>query len=210
MNRRVWPWLLVLSIAVAACGDSASDDDAGGASTDVTVAPTETIAHFETTVSGRALPLFESVDSDTAPGAEAPMATGSDLLTGETVELVTAGRPLAIGFFAHWCPHCQREVDELTAWLETNDLPDSVDFVGVSTFEDSQRENHPPAEWFANEGWNHPVIGDTADIAVAQAFGVSSVPFWVLVNADGTVAARLSGNVGPAALADILSALAAG
>ena len=45
-----------------------------------------------------------------------------------TVRIEVVDKPLVVAFFAHWCPHCQREVDELTTWMVDNDLPANVDF----------------------------------------------------------------------------------
>ena len=57
------------------------------------------------------------------------IATGVDLLTNELVRIAPEGRPLVVAFFAHWCPHCQREVDALTEWLLANKLPSNVDLL---------------------------------------------------------------------------------
>ncbi len=162
-------------------------------------------------VSGRALPPFEQPAGDPAIGAVAPLVTGGDLLTAEPVTIEAAGRPLAIGFFAHWCPHCQREVDEITEWLAAgNQFPAGVDFMTVSTFEDATRGNHPPAAWLSNKGWPFPVVADTDGFAAAEAFGVASIPFFVFIDADGVVIGRLSGNVGPEALAEIFGSIGEG
>ena len=74
----------------------------------------------EPVVSGKALDPFELTESDPAVGQLAPSAFGVDLLTGETVQITPVGRSLVVVFFAHWCPHCQREVATLTEWLMAN------------------------------------------------------------------------------------------
>lgn len=203
MTRRVLPWLFVAFIVAAGCGDGDADStvnpgDGGTASTVIDTVPGTTIP---TTVSGRALTPMAEAGPDAAVGALAPQAAGSDLLTGETVSIEVADQPLVIAFFAHWCPHCQREVDELTAWFVDNELPAGVDFATVSTFENATRENHPPADWLGGKNWPYPVIADSEGFAAAEAFGVTRIPFWVFVNSDGTVAARVAGNLGPEALA---------
>lgn len=206
--------LVVAAVLAAACGDGDSVSEAGDAAdqpaTSVEASPTSELADSSevapttvpTAVSGRALPVFEG-QPDAAIGEEAPVALGSDLLTGETISAAVADQPMVIAFFAHWCPHCQREVQELTAWLESNTLPAGVDFLAVSTFEDAERGNHPPAKWLGDEGWTYPVFADTDGFAVAEAFGVPSIPFWVVLNADGTVAGRVAGNLGPEELVDL-------
>jgi thiol-disulfide isomerase/thioredoxin len=191
---------LAVSLLAGAC--SSGDSDVATATTDG-----QSVTEVLTTVSGTALPGFDPAVRDLSIGMEAPTAAGGDLLTGRTVVAAADGKPLAIGFFAHWCPHCQRDVAELTGWLESNDLPTDVNFVAVSTFFDESRGNFPPAAWLEGEGWTHPVFSDTDDYAVAAVFGVPSIPFYVFVDSDGTVSTRLSGNLTPDRLVEEMEAL---
>lgn len=192
--------VLALSLSAGACSSGDSDE-----ATETTGGQPAT--EILTTVSGTALPGFDPSVRDLSIAMEAPTAEGSDLLTGQTVVAATDGKPLAIGFLAHWCPHCQRDVAELTDWLESNDLPADVNFVAVSTFFDETRGNFPPAAWLEGEGWTLPVFSDTESYAVAVAFGVPSIPFYVFVNSDGTVSTRLSGNLTPDRLVEEMQAL---
>ena len=217
--RRLIALCAVVVLLLAGCGGGDDDSSVGtssGDTADVESAPSSTADEGDgtdvtpgggpTTVTGPVLAPFQAGDDPTI-GSEAPVAVGSDLLTGESITVAPADRPLAIAFFAHWCPHCQREVTELTEWLATNELPSGVDLVAISTIEDSSRDNHPPEDWLRREGWTHPIIPDTPDFGVAEAFGLSSVPYWVFVNADGTVALRIAGNLGPDQLAAIFTQL---
>ena len=149
-----------------------------------------------TQVSGTALPPFEQLEDDPAVGRTSPEVVGTDLLTGEAVRIESQGRPMVVVFYAHWCPHCQAEVDEITEWLETNELPAGVDFAAVSVLEDPTRGNHPPATWLAEKGWRHPVVADTPSMDVVGAFGLQSVPFLVAVTSENAVALRYAGNLG--------------
>jgi thiol-disulfide isomerase/thioredoxin len=207
MIRRVLPWLFVFVAVAAACGDSDVVTEPGDTSTASTVIDTAPTTTIPISVSGRALPPYLEVGSDGAIGAVAPSAKGSDLLTGETIAITVVDQPLVVAFFAHWCPHCQREVDELTAWFVDNELPDGVDFAAVSTFEDATRNNHPPADWLGSKDWPYPVIADSDGFAAAEAFGATSIPFWIFINSDGTVVERVSGNLGPDELAARFAAL---
>ena len=162
----------------------------------------------ESLVEGRALAPFDTTENDLAIRQLAPFATGPDLLTGQIVDVAPAQRPLVVAFFAHWCPHCQREVAELTEWLLANELPGNIDLIAISTFEAPERGNHPPATWLRNEGWKHPVIADTPSMTLADAFGTTSVPYFVFIEADGTVAFRISGNLGPRELSAAMKRLA--
>ena len=164
-------------------------------------------ASGETQVSGAALPPFEQREDDPAVGRTPPVVVGADLLTGEPVRIESRGRPMVVAFYAHWCPHCQAEVEHLTEWLAANDLPAGVDFYAVSVLEDDTRGNHPPEAWLRDEGWQHPVVADTPDLAAAEAFGLQSVPYLVAVDADNRVVLRFVGNVGPAELAAFFTTL---
>ena len=224
--------LCVLALAAACGGETpetastspttevaaAESSDAAGSSASVaatTTAPSATVADTtapgtapeETQVSGTALPQFEQLEDDPAVGRTPPVVVGPDLLTGEPVRIESQGRPMVVAFYAHWCPHCQAEVEHLTDWLQSNDLPAGVDFYAVSVLEDDTRGNHPPEKWLRDEGWQHPVVADTPDLAAVEAFGLQSVPYLVAVDADNTVVLRFVGNVGPTELAAFFTTL---
>ena len=198
--------LLCVAGLLAACGGSettaatsAPDAVAATSAAGDTAGPTQ--------VSGTALPQFEQLEDDPAVGRTPPVVVGADMLTGETVRIENRGRPMVVAFYAHWCPHCQAEVEALIGWQETNELPTGVDFYAVSVLEDSTRDNHPPDEWLRAEGWQHPVVADTPALPVANAFGLTSVPYLVAVDADNKVVLRFAGSVGPAELAAFFATL---
>lgn len=206
--------LLCVASFVAACGgdettaatsapDGAAATASGPAATtsaaDGTPGPTE--------VFGTALPQFEQLEDDPAVGRTPPVVVGTDLLTGEVVRIATQGRPIVVAFYAHWCPHCQAEVADLTEWLETNELPTGVDFYAVSVLEDATRGNHPPEKWLRDEGWQYPVVADTPALSIVDAFGLQSVPYLVAINAENEVVLRYAGSVGPADLAEFFESL---
>ncbi len=184
--------LFSVLLLAAACGSSDGESQT-----------VPTLAENPTGISGLALPTFDGTVTDPAVGTLAPIVTGTDLLTGEPVssfESIENAKPLMIAFYAHWCPHCQAELPQVSDGLNRNPLPDAVDFIAVSTFEDANRGNHPPAAWFRREEWRLPTISDTRGSAVAEVFGVQSVPFLVLVDIEGNVAARVPGSLGPNSL----------
>ena len=198
MIRWLIPALLVPMLIAGACRGGQGDSSVEQVDETIT----------QSVVSGMALDPFDSTESDPAVGQLAPSVSGVDLLTGKTVRVTPAGRPLVVAFFAHWCPHCQREVATLTEWLLANKLPGNVDLIAVSTFEAPERGNHPPKKWLSEQGWKHPVVADTSSQAIAEAFGVMSVPYFVFIEADGTVAFRMSGNLGPDQLSVAMRRLA--
>jgi thioredoxin-related protein len=58
------------------------------------------------------------------------------------------------------------------------------------------------------EQWPFPTIADTKDNQAAGKFGVTGLPFWVFVDRNGKVAARISGELPDAQVATLFRALA--
>ena len=150
------------------------------------------------TVTGEALPAFDSVSSatDAAIGMPAPVVSGKGF-TGTEITTDGAGTPTLLVFLAHWCPHCQREVPLLVQWEKDGKTPTGVDVIAVATGTDPANPNFPPSEWLAREEFPAlwPVIADSADKKAANAFGLSGYPYFVLVDAQGNVFKRLSGEI---------------
>ncbi len=195
-NRRPLLWIgagIVAVIALVVGFTLASSDDETTAvqAGDGSAAISET---NEVVVTGEAIPLYQDIET-AAAGAVAPTATGINF-SGEPVTLLEPGTPTVIGFFAHWCPHCQREVDELSRYLAETGLPDDVNLMAVSTGVDSSQGNYPPSAWFESEGWSTPILTDDAEGSVARSYGLSGFPFWAIVDADGNLVSRTSGGIG--------------
>ena len=160
---------------------------------------TSGISEFsDITVTGAALPAFDSVSSavDTAIGMPAPVVSGKGF-TGTEITTDGVGTPTLLVFLAHWCPHCQREVPLLVQWEKDGKTPTGVDVIAVATGTDPANPNFPPSEWLAREEFPAlwPVIADSADKKAANAFGLSGYPYFVLVDAQGNVFKRLSGEI---------------
>ncbi len=183
-------------------GDADTADDAGSRFTDAAV-PDDTPAIVE----GTPLPQLTDGGADPAIGAPMPTLTGAGL-DGQRLTLPAEGRPAIVVFLAHWCPHCQAEVPVIQDWVDSGGLPEDVDLYGVSTGVDPRRPNYPPARWLDEEGWTSPVLVD-GNQAAAQAVGLTAYPFFVVVDADGAVVARGSGDLTADQLSE-LAALAAG
>jgi thiol-disulfide isomerase/thioredoxin len=140
-----------------------------------------------------ALPWFEPGQDDPAVGLLAPPVTGASF-DGTPVSIEADGRAKMLVFLAHWCPHCQDEVPEVQRWLDEGGLPETIDLISVATAIDETRPNYPPDAWLEREGWNAPVIVDDEG-QVAQQYGLSAFPFWVIVDADGRVVGRATGRL---------------
>ena len=159
------------------------------------------------TITGAALPAFTGALPDPAKGLAAPIVDGHDY-EGAPVSIAPSGRTTMVIFAAHWCPHCQREIPLIQAWVNGGGLPDGVDIITVSTGIDATRPNYPPEDWFAREGWTAPVIVDPSN-SVATAYGLASYPYFVILDGAGNVVVRLSGEIPTNDLEQILATVPA-
>ena len=160
-------------------------------------------------VAGNALdPYPGNAAADPAVGRTAPVVTGASFAgTAVTIE---PGQPTLVAFLAHWCPSCQAEVPRLVEWIESGDVPPSLQIVGVSTSATSTRPNFPPSNWLERERFTPPVLADDVLATAAQAFGVNSFPTLVMLDADGTVLWRVSGELPDGVLEAMVAAGLAG
>jgi cytochrome c biogenesis protein CcmG, thiol:disulfide interchange protein DsbE len=113
---------------------------------------------------------------------------------GSGVTIAPNGKPQAIVFVAHWCPHCQAEVPRLVA-LAKQGVFDGVDVTAVATGTNPGYPNYPPSAWLQREKWPFAAMADSPQFAAATAFGLNAYPYFVLVGADGKVAGRATGEV---------------
>jgi cytochrome c biogenesis protein CcmG, thiol:disulfide interchange protein DsbE len=202
---------LIAAVVIALVANrSSSSDEVVVAPTSVSVddpTPSSAVVISETNsvvISGA--PLIELAESgqDAAVGAVAPTLTGTQLVDGKTVTVPVAGRPTLVVFVAHWCPHCQREVPVLVDWLSSGALGQDVDVALVSTAVSAERDNYPPSSWLVKENWTYTAMTDDEAATAAQAWGLTGFPFMVLVDADGKVVARTSGEKSVAELNDFV------
>lgn len=156
--------------------------------------------------SGDALPKYaQGVDG--AVGATAPEFSGQTL-DGESITVTPGdGAPKAIAFLAHWCPHCQREMPTVVDWVADGRLPEGVELIGVASGNDRTQPNFPPQDWFEREEWPGQTVLD-GDNAVANSYGLANYPYWVLVDGDGKVVQRWSGETTPDQLDERIGKLA--
>lgn len=158
-------------------------------------------------VSGAPLPTLPEAGGDPAVGQPLPTLRGVDFEGEASVVDPGDGRAKLILTLAHWCPHCQAEVPTLVAWLDDNPLPEGIELVAVATAIDPSRPNFPPSAWLAREDWPGQVLVDDGQSSALAALGLNSFPGWVLVDSDGRVLRRMTGELGAEAYPSIMEAL---
>ncbi|MEO5724714.1 MAG: TlpA disulfide reductase family protein [Ilumatobacteraceae bacterium] len=161
------------------------------------------------TVTGTALPSFPESGTDPALGVVAPTVAGASF-DGAPVS-IQPGQPTLVVFLAHWCPHCQREMPLLVKWNSAGQVPAGLQVIGVATSTTSDRPNYPPSKWLRNGGWPWPMMADSSDTAAGVAFGLTSFPYFVMLDKAGKVLWRTSGEIEITALTKMITdSLAAG
>lgn len=194
----VWIWVF-LGVLVVLFGVLAFVSRSTGPAAEIT----------DATVSGDALPPMTPGEQaqDAAVGRQAAELSGTSI-AGEPMTITPGdGTPKAIVFLAHWCPHCQREVPVVTDWVADGGQPEGVELVAVTTGIDRNRPNFPPSDWLEREEFPAATLVD-GDNAAAQAYGLTNYPYWVLVNGEGVVVQRWSGETTPAQLTERIGQLA--
>ena len=150
--------------------------------------------NIQVDVEGEFLPAMEN-RFDPAVGLTAPLIKGVDL-AGNPIVLQEDAETTIVIALAHWCPHCRNEVRELASYFLDNPLPEGIRVVSIATSINPTRANYPPHKWFENEQWNIPVIVDNSDSDIARAMGVSSFPFFIVIDSNGDVSLRVAGRLG--------------
>lgn len=182
----------VIGIAIAASG---GDDDDPGAVDRSEIGGVETI--------GDDLPPLSQVgEGDAGLGATVPFVS-AETFDGERITIESDAGARIYGFFAHWCPVCQRELPVISDFLTDPGLPGDVDFWAISTAVDPTRGNYPPSEWFAGEDYPLPVLKDSPTNMLASAFGLPAYPYFVVVNEAGEVVFRITGELTPEQLGEL-------
>jgi thiol-disulfide isomerase/thioredoxin len=134
--------------------------------------------------------------SDPAAGClPAPIVRGYDYAGNQTTIDPAADGPTMVVLLAHWCPHCNAEIPRLNEWRDSGEVPAGLKIVGVSTGVSADAPNFPPDQWLVDKDWQWPVLADDASASAMNAYGGSSYPTMVLVDGNGVVFRRLSGEV---------------
>lgn len=136
-----------------------------------------------------AMALVSGCASGPGAGEVAPAFSATDS-SGQTVELASyEGKITVLDFWATWCAPCRRAMPHVQTLHERYaDNPD-VAVVGVH-FDTNYRAGNP-ADYFAKNGYTFDMIPNGTEIS--KAYGVSSLPSFVVIDESGTIIHRQRG-----------------
>lgn len=194
--------------------EAASSTDASTGGDDELAAPTATLPEIDEALQpawkpvdavGEPLPEYDKdAATDPAVGKQLPVLTGYDI-DGNVIRIDPAsqGKTMIVAL-AHWCPHCNNEVPVLNDLQANSALPSDLNVVAVLTGSRPDRPNWPPVDWIKSLDWNYPAMvdgltnvdidGKTEIVPVSMwYYGFGGFPTVLLVDANGTVVRRWSG-----------------
>ncbi len=145
-------------------------------------------------VDGTQLAPLPDRGTDPAVGKPIPTVIGQNF-AGQAVTIAPNGKAQMILFLAHWCPHCNREAPRLVSYLnQSGGIPAGVGLTIVPTGSNDQAPNWPPSQWVKDMKIAQlTTLVDSKDAKAAQAFGLTSFPYIVMVDQNGDVVDRRSG-----------------
>ncbi len=190
--------LIAAIIAISASGNSTSS-----VSTEPTtsVAGSVTVGEYQpVSITGTKLSKLgdggADPSTDSAMGKTAPTLRGFNF-AGTPVSIVPGAnsQPIMVVFLAHWCPHCNREVPRLIDWKEKGQVPQGLRVIGITTSSLNDQANWPPSAWIQTMKWPFEVMADSEAADAAGAYGVDGFPFIAILDAQGHVVGRHSGEL---------------
>jgi cytochrome c biogenesis protein CcmG/thiol:disulfide interchange protein DsbE len=203
VNSKNRTWIIVVGVIVVVLGlagiavlAGGSDDSSSGVvdPSETTAAPSgEVEQNRPIEAEGDTVPALTDVDPDPALGLAFPIINGQSF-DGTPVSVGGASDgPTMVVYLAHWCPHCNNEIPELIELDNRDGVPADMRVVGVSTGVNNTAPNYPPSKWLTDMDWPWEVIADDANSSAFVLSGGSSFPYLVILDADGNILARDSG-----------------
>lgn len=126
--------------------------------------------------------------------------------SGRHVRVFSSGHPSLINFWASWCSPCQAEIPELQRLSQA--YRSRVDFIGI----DTRDQKSSALSFLKSLGVTYPTLFDEEG-TVAQSIGrltaIQGLPFSLLIDSHGRIAALYLGMVSASEVNDALTELLA-
>jgi thiol-disulfide isomerase/thioredoxin len=129
---------------------------------------------------------------------------------GQEVDLAGyRGHVVVLNVWGSWCPPCQQEAPALQAASQSL-APKDVKFLGINTKENGNKA--AAAAFERAYGITYPSLFDSPDylLALRGVVAANAIPSTVVVDAQGRIAARISGPTTKATLVDLVDDVLAG
>ncbi len=146
-----------------------------------------------------------TVSGTAALGEPAPEVTLTDF-EGQSFSLQDyEGRPVVMNFWASWCPFCAAEMPDFEKVHRS--LAGDVAFLGIDQCESCQGGSRAAAERLARETGVTYRLAEDPNGSVFVAFGGSSMPTTIFVDADGRVVEHIGGMLSEGQLREYIDRL---
>jgi cytochrome c biogenesis protein CcmG/thiol:disulfide interchange protein DsbE len=138
-------------------------------------------------------------------GKPAPTISGPSLLGGRNVELSSyTGKWILVNFAASWCVPCRQEMPQLAAF-EGDHEPSGNAVIVTVAYDPSDLPDL--ASYLRSQRATWPAVNDASAVV---AYGVGPLPESYLVDPEGTVVAKIEGEVVAAQLNALIVKLSSG
>ena len=145
------------------------------------------------------------VTGTAALGERAPEVALTDF-EGESFSLQDyEGRPVVMNFWASWCPFCVAEMPDFEKVHRS--LSEEVVFLGIDQCESCQGGSRDAAERLARETGVSYRLAEDPNGSVFIAFGGSSMPTTIFIDANGRVVESVGGMLSEGQLRDYIARL---
>jgi peroxiredoxin len=137
-----------------------------------------------------------------------PVTMTGTLLDGSSWDIAsTRGAPLVLNVWGSWCAPCVAEAPDLQeAWEEIEKGGTGAAMVGIDFREDPARG----AAFMRKAGLTYPSLSDESGVLVLRLQGkAATVPTTLVLDAEGRIAARVSGAVDASTLTGLVDDVAA-
>lgn len=107
------------------------------------------------------------------------------------------GKPVILNFWASWCGPCKSEMPAFEAAYQT--YGEQIHFLPVNVTDGSRETVETAKAYIDGQPYTFPIYFDTA-LEASIAYGASSIPLTVFINAEGELVAYASGALDAATL----------